>query len=497
MPVIGTGLALLLFLPLALNCFFGYRLFRFFTALSGFIVGAVIGGVLGAALLGVAGAVLLGLILGALCGYFAFKLYKLGVFVVCFGAGALIGAAFALLAKSPGQMIALAGVGGFILGVLGVTLTKPVIILSTAAGGGMGAGMMLGTAFDNSALGIILGIIFLILGILLQFWWDAESSGEGNEAEEAPKEELPEKPETETEERGDIKTKEEDNVRSLFLPNMDAVADRASNVFSSLKSGATAVGRKIQAGVQGVAESKTVLHLLGDIRNTKTVHPLRGWNELARLPAPLWMPDLPVIVTEACIAVPGEGGKPALALGLQNLSVQAVLGVFFSVRCFDLLRQELQGIPKFSVQDFRLNPGEIWFSENPFILPDNDTRQVELTVSDVVLEDFSIWKNEEGRPLEALTKQSALTLPRELSETLAQSCQADVVRYEPLRIFRYTPKEEAGGWFCACGQFNSDERCIACGIGKEKLFGLFQPGRLEALWQERAAEQRRQNVGRR
>jgi hypothetical protein len=116
----------------ALNCFFGYRIFKVTLALQGGLAGGIFGQAAGAALgLGPAGEIG-GLVAGALLGAgLAFLLYLAAVFMAGFFFGAALGI---LLLSHFHQMVAL--LSGCVLGVIGgflaVKLQRVLIVLSTA-----------------------------------------------------------------------------------------------------------------------------------------------------------------------------------------------------------------------------------------------------------------------------------------------------------------------------------------------------------------------------
>ena len=115
-----------------LDCFFGYRVFRFTVALLGALTGAVVGQAAGTTLGLGHGGVIGGMIVGGLLGAgLAYLLYIAAVFLAGFGFGATLGI---LLLTRLNHMVAL--IGGGILGVIGgflaVKLQRPLIILSTA-----------------------------------------------------------------------------------------------------------------------------------------------------------------------------------------------------------------------------------------------------------------------------------------------------------------------------------------------------------------------------
>ena len=167
----------------AMQCFFGYKLFRAMTAIIGFIVGGVIGAFLGVAMAGQSGAILGLLVLGVLGALLAYALYQLGVFIVCFGAGAMVGLMLATMMGSTDSNGTLTFMifCGLILGVVGIILTKPIIILSTGIGGGMSMGFALGTLIDETA-GLVLGVILSVIGVCVQFYLEKEKSANGEPA---------------------------------------------------------------------------------------------------------------------------------------------------------------------------------------------------------------------------------------------------------------------------------------------------------------------------
>lgn len=155
----------------ALQCFMGYKLFRFFTALAGFFTGAIIGGIVSAFGSSSEGTVIFcAIIFGAIGAALAYFFYKLGVFIMCFGVGSLIGLGIGALFEEIGPMVLLALIGGIAVGVLGVKLVKPVIIICTGIGGGLTMGSALASMMSIDApIGVAIGVIIGIFGCFVQF----------------------------------------------------------------------------------------------------------------------------------------------------------------------------------------------------------------------------------------------------------------------------------------------------------------------------------------
>ena len=470
------AIMLLLLLFGALECFFGYRIFRVITALVGFIVGAAIGGVLGFFTAQQLGALIGGLVVGILGGLLAFKLYKLGVFVICFFAGAALGLVLGAAAGDQSMAFAFAGIAGLALGVLGVILTGPLIIISTAIGGGMSCGMSLGTIMSNMGLGLLLGVVLSIVGILLQFYMEKKKDTSGEKMPAA-------KP------------------ASVRQPGNDSGAGLVNNmhgVFSRLKGGAAIAAQRVSGGVQSATAAQAIRR---GRSSTLTRQSLSGWNTLVQGKAPQWRPGLPVAVTQADIVTrtnQGETPKVSLTLGLQNLENQEILGVFFTAKCFNLLRQELPGLEKQAVQDLMVAPGGLWFSQTPFVLPDPNTRWVELVIDNVVMKDGSIWSDDGSGVLKALPEQEPLVLDEELRAEFLRLGR-EKLGQDLRTLWTYQPQKENGCWRCACGQLCPEgmEKCLCCGVGREELFDLAQPQRLAQLRTERLAEEERVRAERR
>lgn len=135
------------------TCFFGYRLLKFWVSVAGALVfgalGACLGGWLGGLLNG--GAALatvlmwvLAILLAVLGGILAFKLYKVGVFLYCFVCGFSVGALVAMLLGAPDKWWLVSLILGLAAGVVGVLMTKHIVILSTSLSGGFSAGSAIG-----------------------------------------------------------------------------------------------------------------------------------------------------------------------------------------------------------------------------------------------------------------------------------------------------------------------------------------------------------------
>lgn len=158
------------------QCFFGYRLFRIFAAIQGFVIGAVLLGSIGAAtdsgfvtfilLLagGVGGAIL------------AYRVYQIGVFLTTGGYIGLICLLVALVCMlisqdESGATLLIAFLVGFVLGgVLGVLFARPLIIISTGLQGFSAVSCLVTALHQNTgAVSWVIGLLCTAAGIYYQF----------------------------------------------------------------------------------------------------------------------------------------------------------------------------------------------------------------------------------------------------------------------------------------------------------------------------------------
>ena len=189
----------------------------------------------------------------------------------------------------------------------------------------------------------------------------------------------------------------------------------------------------------------------------------------------LWMSGLPIAVTRSDIAKTSQNSTDvSLLLAFQNLCDQPIIGVYFSARCSNILHQELEAMPRQSVQDFTLNPGEVWTAQHPIPIPSNDTRRIELVVHNIVMADGSIWNNDEAIFLSPIQEQQPLDpsdkLHSELRRIASQHSGTDPYACNTSVPYPYIPNRGEGYWCCACGQVNLSSKCLKCGIPEEPVF---------------------------
>lgn len=147
----------------AIECFFGFRFFRIKCAIEGFAAGAS-GGMLLATAMDASESlhIVLAIVVGLLFAWLAYKVYKFGVFFTTAITGFAFG--FAAFGATVGLIIAI------VVGIIGVILTKPAIIGSSAFSGGVGLGACIFAMlnYQNDTLAFVVGLVLCAAGVFVQ-----------------------------------------------------------------------------------------------------------------------------------------------------------------------------------------------------------------------------------------------------------------------------------------------------------------------------------------
>lgn len=151
-----------------LGCFFGFKLTKLFIGICGFFTGLSIGLII-AAVKSEAKFILIALVLAIVFVILSYKLYKLGVFMISFLNGGIVGFVIGyLIFKSVKPGIVAAVIIGLIAGIISVVFTKPTIIISTSVSFGEMSGTFLALLLSSSVLSYILPLAFIAAGIFVQ-----------------------------------------------------------------------------------------------------------------------------------------------------------------------------------------------------------------------------------------------------------------------------------------------------------------------------------------
>lgn len=153
-----------------LICFFGLKLIKIWGMLVGlalgFLVGTGIALVFGVEVLPAAG---IGLAAGLIMAILSFKIYRVGVFALCWVIGSGIVASF--INPTTILLSSICAAIGLILAILAVIFLEPLVIIVTSLYGGLRIGLAVAVLFNLSPefIGFIIGGVLALIGVVVQF----------------------------------------------------------------------------------------------------------------------------------------------------------------------------------------------------------------------------------------------------------------------------------------------------------------------------------------
>lgn len=166
MIIIGIVIALL-------NCFFGYRLLKFWISFTGFLIGGTAGYlIVNQYVNNIAYAILAGFLLGLLLSFLAWRFYLAGVFVMVL---LMIFSLFLRITPQERLYQILLLAAGLLISVAGavaaVRLVRPAVILTSAVSGGFSAAADLMVYLERQEIYpvLIAGAALAAIGAVVQF----------------------------------------------------------------------------------------------------------------------------------------------------------------------------------------------------------------------------------------------------------------------------------------------------------------------------------------
>lgn len=165
------------------NCFFGLKIVRVWSALIGLIIGFLAGYVAAGVLeLDTTVQLIIALVLGVVFAALGAFWYRCGAFFVCF----VFGTALAMnIFNSDELILILICVGiGLVLALVAQFFLAPLIILVTGIHGGLVAGDSIAViaGFGIAWLGLAIGVALAVIGVIVQFAMEAHRKTKKNTA---------------------------------------------------------------------------------------------------------------------------------------------------------------------------------------------------------------------------------------------------------------------------------------------------------------------------
>lgn len=413
---------------------------RLWITINGCVVGFFIGILLGAAITqGNFEEALIFAILGTvLGGWLAYKMYLLGVFLICLGMG--FGASLILLlplVRNPMQVMGLCLVISVVVGILGICFVKPVIVIITGVGGGLFAGKAAAVISGRWA-GILIGSISILAG----FWYQCKHNGELF------------------------------GIGKSKLAGEMPLKEPVSKGMEQMQLGFQNVKNLVEEKINSEQIEKTELPFNSKARIRKSFRNVHVGNERE-----LWRVGTPVIVTQLEVVDLDENGVLGVYLGFQNIKAQNIIAIYVDIFGYNVLKERKAELRDVCFLDLNISEGQVYVTPNAIILPDNSIRRCEVFIRHIVFQNEEIWTNEREESVQMIIAQNRLELS-ELNEDFERLI--DIYMPKERTLYQYEPVNQADYWCCACGQLNEKTRgvCLSCKIRKEDIFRLTDSGYL-------------------
>lgn len=155
------------FLLAIVTCLMGYKLYKVYMALCGFVLGGSLGIILAIKCNSMIW-LIIGLFIAIAFAYIAYKFYQIGLFVVgCITSFPLFAIIALLISQTKGALIVALLIASAV-GIVVAIFNKPIIIVATSISGGSSAGTLFACIIAHTRMMGVFGIIFTCLGLYYQ-----------------------------------------------------------------------------------------------------------------------------------------------------------------------------------------------------------------------------------------------------------------------------------------------------------------------------------------
>lgn len=462
LPFIWIG-----FFIAAIQAFFGYLLLRIWIVINGILNGCIIGILLGLFIGISAGGstpsmvvswVLFGMIIGSIVGgMLAYKFWKIGVFLLCFGIGGMFSFILtALMFQSVEVGIALGFLLGIVIGCEAVMYVKPVVILITSIGNGFIAGSTLCSI--DPGLGVVGGMICIFGGFYVQCIMNGNVFGIGT-----------------------------------GQWSMGCFGQQQDTLHMEKQVQKNEGIQEIEGVIPITTGNNSFCNTMktSKIRNDLTSYKIRVRNEREYI-----FPEAPIVIPQIQIADMTEDGKIGLYLSFQNIAKdKRVIAIYCDIHCYNVLKEKVTELKNISILDLSIESGQIVSIDKAILLPDSTIRKCDIVPRYVVFSDDTMWSytGEDRFMLTPIQREFFF----EHAELKTQF--VSLIRNKKIgkaSHYQYEPMSFEGFWYCGCGQLNKENSCVICGVRKEDIFTIMDIEYLKMQYQEELQRQEMERLER-
>lgn len=183
------------------------------------------------------------------------------------------------------------------------------------------------------------------------------------------------------------------------------------------------------------------------------------------LPGNLYVESGPAIITAGSLLKDNRLGTMIAQLKFLNISDRNIIAVKVKLFLYDVAGNLLKDTMEYQYLDVNVARDDSFGDRTAIVLKEKCARSFSVTITEVVFDDKSVWKN--------------IRLPESIHMTaLEQKWTGDLVRYYKIKYgnaSRYYPEVCKDLWICKCGTINheGETACCFCRSDKKEIIDDF------------------------
>lgn len=189
------------------------------------------------------------------------------------------------------------------------------------------------------------------------------------------------------------------------------------------------------------------------------------YTKLYSLPENLYAEGAPVIVSAGNLLKDNQTGRVLVQLKIKNIAAKPLKAATVLIHPLDAAGKPMADDTQQKYLDLTAKTGEEFGQKTAAYLPDDSTRGLRVEVTQVVFSDSSTWEG-------SATLWEPLPAGESLSRWLGDAELEKQYRLKFGKRCEVSPREHRGLWLCACGAWNKEPVCCACGKEKAALLPL-------------------------
>ena len=183
----------------------------------------------------------------------------------------------------------------------------------------------------------------------------------------------------------------------------------------------------------------------------------------------LWFDDSPIALCASMLALDIDKAELFASVKFMNLQTTNIRSLTFDICCYDAQRNQVEYILDITYSSLDVARNIEFGYKRRVPVKNPQTRSVEFILKQTTDISGNLWKNSWGLPFNtSLEQQSIFTFQGNLNRQFIDICTRSHIDGT---VFSFQPEFEEKYWLCGCGCFNwnIEQECFNCGVGKSWL----------------------------